>query len=267
MIDKMWATIRRDAFFDISYPLPFAVQWVAIVVGVTAFHFVSQLVPPSRALGTGGHKSTYFIYVVINLAFMVLQTNALQAFSKQLRRDQMLGLIEPMFATATPVALLIFSSGLWKLFLSVLQTVLYLTVATVFFNLSLGRTNVVTLFVFMALSLACMAAIGIIGAGVVIYSKQEPPSNFLVGGAASMLAGVLFPISLLPTPLRVVSWLLPITHALAGVRAAVAGQTLAQVWGEAVWLLIAAVILVPTALFVFARFVDRAREDGTLAHS
>jgi ABC-2 type transport system permease protein len=264
-MNKILAIIRRDALFDLAFPIPFALQYIGIVVGVSAFHFVSQLVPPSRSLGVHGHKSTYFAYAVVNVAFMVLQTNAIQAFAKTLRRDQMLLVIEPIFVTPTPVELVVFSAGLWKVLLSVFQVVIYLGTATLLFHLNLRETNIATLAVFTLLSLACMSAIGIIGAGIVIYSKQEPPSNFLVGGAASMLAGVLFPVALLPAPLRAISWLLPITHALAGMRAAVAGAGVTQVAGEALWLVVATVVLVPLALFAFSRMIVRARADGTLA--
>jgi len=265
-MNKVLAIVRRDALFDLSYPMPFLMQWISIIVGVSAFHFVSKLVAPSRALGVGGHKATYFAYVVVNIAFMLLQTNALGAFADSLRRDQMLHIIEPIFATPTPVELVAFSGGLWKITLSIARVCVYLLTATLLFHLNLHGTNLATLALFMALSLASMSSIGIIAAGIVIYVKQQPPSNLLVGGAASMLAGVLFPIALLPALLRVVSWLLPITHALAGMRAAIAGMPISHVSGEAIWLTRSSAILAPTALVVFGRLVDRARRDGTLAH-
>lgn len=266
MMQKLLALVRRDAKIELSYPLPFAMQWVAIVVGVSAFYYVSKLVPPSRLLGSGGSKSTYFAYVVVNVAFMLLQTNAVQAFATNLRRDQMVHVVEPIFATPTPVALIAFGSGLWKMLLSAAQVLVYLGVATFAYKLDLHGTNVGLLALFTLLSLLCMSAIGVIGAGIVIYSKQQPPSNYVVGGAASMLAGVLFPVALLPFPLQIISWLLPITHALNGMRAAIAGASLQAVSGDAVWLAVASVVLMPISVLVFSRCVDRARSDGTLAH-
>ncbi len=262
---KALAVFVRDMKLDLSYPMTFATQWIAIIVGVTGFFYVSKLVHPSRALGFDGRTSTYFTYVIINVAFMVLQTNAVQSFSGVLRRDQTFDMIEPIFATPTTVGLLAFSSGLWKLTVSVTHVIVYLAVATMIFGLNLHGTNVGVLLLFVLLSVVCMSSVGVIGAGMVIYSKQNPPSNFLVGGAASLLAGVVFPIALLPPPLRVVSWLLPITHALSGMRAAVHGAQLSQVAGEALWLVVATVILLPVSLYFFNWSIDRARTDGTLA--
>ncbi|GAC1348914.1 MAG: hypothetical protein NVSMB19_01430 [Vulcanimicrobiaceae bacterium] len=256
---------RRDAKLELAYPVAFATQWVAILVGVAGFYFISKLVTPNRALGFGGQTSSYFSYVIVNVAFMILQTNAVQSFATTLRRDQMFDMIEPIFATPTPVGLLAFSSGLWKLAVSLVQVVTYLGIAALFFGLDLSGTNVGTLLVFVSLSVACMSSIGVIGAGIVIYSKHEPPSSFLVGGAASLLAGVIFPVAMLPAPLRAVSWALPITHSLAGVRGAVHGAQLWQLSSDAVWLTIATLLLLPAALLTFAWAVDRARSDGTLA--
>jgi ABC-type multidrug transport system permease subunit len=79
-----------------------------------------------------------------------------------------------------------------------------------------------------------------------------------------MFAGVYLPVSLLPHPFQVLGWLLPITHALNGLRAAVAGASIGQVAGEVVWLAVAIAILVPLSLAVFERAVAHAKADGTL---
>jgi ABC-2 type transport system permease protein len=262
---KALAVFLRDAHFDLAVPLPFITQWIGVVVSVVGLYFVSHLIAPSSALGFGGHRGNYFGYAVINVAFMLLMATAVQAFGRTLRRDQILDLIEPIFATPTSVALLAFSSGLWSLTVSALQVTLYLAVAACVFHLDLHNTDVGMLALFTLLGVACMSSVGVMSAGIVIYSKTEPPSGLIVGGVASLLAGVLFPVALLPAPLQAVSWLLPITHALAGMRGAIAGGHFAALAGDALWLAVATVILLPLALFGFAYAINRARTDGTLA--
>lgn len=262
---KLLAIVWRDAKIDLSQPGKFAMQWFAIAVGVSGFYFVSKLVRPSGSLGFGGHEATYFSYVIVNVASMVLLTSAVQSFGAQLRRDQFLDMIEPIFATPTPVELIVLGYGIWKLLIALLQAAMYLTVAALFFGLNLHYINIPMLLLFMALSVACMSAIGVIGAGIVITAKTEPPSNIVVGGFSTLLSGVLFPVMLLPHPLRLVSWMLPMTHALRGLRGATRGVQFAQVTDDAIWLAVASVVLVPIALIAFSRSVDGARTDGTLA--
>jgi ABC-2 type transport system permease protein len=262
---KALAVFLRDAQFDLAVPLPFLTQWLAVVISVAGLFFVSHLVAPSPTLGFGGHRGNYFSYAVVNVAFMLLMTMAVQGFARTLRRDQILDLIEPIFATPTSVALLAFSSGLWCLTVSVLQVTLYLAVAALAFHLDLHNTDIGMLALFTVLSVACMSSLGVMSAGIVIYSKAEPPSGMIVGGVASLLGGVLFPVALLPAPLQAVSWLLPITHALAGIRGAIAGAHLAALRADALWLGVATAILLPSALFGFSYAINRARTDGTLA--
>lgn len=258
------AVVRRDAKLALSYPLSFWLPWLSIVISVTGFSYVSKLVTPSQTLGIHGKTATYFTYVIVNLAFTVLLSNALQSFASMVRRDQLTGTLEQILVSATTVPVIAFSSGLWSLTLSALQVLEYLGLGWLF-GLDLAGMNLPALCLFLCLGVACMASLGLIAAAVVITYKQVPPSGFLVGGAASMLAGVLFPVALLPEPLRIISWCLPLTHALAGLRGATSGADLGALAVDAIWLAAATVILIPVALLSLRWLVERARRDGTLA--
>ena len=260
------AFFKRDAKLSLSYPFNFAMQWVSVGISVIGFYFVSQLVPPSKTLGVHGASAGYFAYVVINMAFMTIQSAALASFSSAVRFDQLYGTIESVLATRTSVASLVLGSGLWGICVSGLQGVLYLIVAAVFFGLDLHKTSLASALAVLTVSLLCMAALGVFSAAVVIAFKQTPPSSFLIGGAASLLGGVLFPIALLPRPLQAISWLLPLTHALSGMRGAIAGLGLRELGGDFIWLLVAAALLVPAAFVAFSRAVEHAKMNGTLAH-
>ena len=264
-MSTMLAFFRRDAKLAFSYPLSFWLPWISIVITVAGFHFVSQLVAPSATLGVHGRVSSYFSYVIVNLAFTALLSSALMSFAAIVRRDQVAGTLEPILVSAPNVSLVIVSSGFWSLTISGLQVVLYVVTASLF-GLRLGSANIFSIAVFAVLGIACMGALGLIAAAAVIAYKQSPPSNFLVGGAASMLAGVLFPTALLPFPLQIVSWFLPLTHALAGMRGGVAGVGLGALVPDALWLVGAIAILTPLSLLMLTRAIDHAQRDGTLAY-
>jgi ABC-type polysaccharide/polyol phosphate export permease len=264
-MNTILAFVRRDAKIALSYQLSFWLPWLSIIVSVAGFNFVSKLVTPSPALGVHGRVSTYFTYVIVNVTFTVLLSSALQSFAGIIRRDQLAGTLEPILVTAPDIPLVMIASGVWSLTIAGLQVAVY--VASAFaFGLQLDKVNVLSIVVFAILGIACMGAIGLIAAALVIAYKQPPPANVLVGGAASMLAGVLFPTSLLPWPLQIVSWCLPLTHALAGMRGGIAGIGLGALASDAWWLCGATVLLVPLALFVIGRAIDHARRDGTLAY-
>jgi ABC-type multidrug transport system permease subunit len=80
-----------------------------------------------------------------------------------------------------------------------------------------------------------------------------------------LFAGVYVPVTSLPPALQAIGWCLPITHALNGLRAAVAGQSVMQVSSDLFWLSIATMVLLPLSLLVFNHAVKLAKIDGTLA--
>ncbi|MFN2462091.1 MAG: ABC transporter permease [Candidatus Velthaea sp.] len=258
------AFLRRDAKIALSYPGSFWMPWISIIISVVGFYFVSKLVTPTQALGVHGKVTTYFSYVVINVSFSVLLSTALLSFAGVVRRDQNAGTLEAILVYAPNLPYIIFCSGLWTLAIAGLQVLVYLGAGRLL-GLDLQHVNLGTLALFMLLSMGCMSSLGMMAAAAVIAYKQTPPSGFLVGGAASMLAGVMFPVSLMPLPLQAVSWCLPLTHALAGMRGAMTGTGVSELSGDALWLLAVTIALIPVSVFVLQRSIDHAKLDGTLA--
>ena len=265
-MSKLWAILRRDARLALSYPMTFWMQWVSIVISVTGFYYVSKLVAPTTALGSNGRISSYFAYVVVNMAFLTVLNGALGGFSRSIRSDQLMGTLEAIIATKTPLTTLAIGSSLWTLFVCVIQATLYVAIAAVLFRMDISHVNAALALIAALLSVACTAAFGILSAAVVVVTKQNPPTSLFVGGAASMLAGVLFPVSMLPPPLQWISWLLPLTHGLNAVRAAFQGSSRLDVTPDLAWLAVVAALVLPIALFAFKSAVKFAAREGTLAH-
>jgi ABC-2 type transport system permease protein len=262
---KVWAFVARDARLTLSYPLTFWMRFGSVLATVAGFYYMAALVRPSVRLGVAGKSLDYFTYVVINLAFMLLLTSSFQAISQTLRRDQVAGTLEAIFVTPTNVWTIALASGAWPMLFAMLQTLAYFVFALAF-GLRITAVNAATLAIFLVLGAACMAALGILAGAVVIRYQQAPPSTFLVGTAASVLSGVLFPVTLFPPALQAVSWMLPMTHALRGLRAALLGLSPAYVMGDAIWLAVAVAALLPIALLGFSHAFAVTVREGTLAY-
>jgi len=264
-VRKAIAIFVRDARLALSYPMSFWIGWLSIAGQVLAFYFMSKLIGSSKWFGFGGRESSYFDYVIVNMAFVEFQTVAIQSFQRAIRSDQMLGTLEAVLATPTSLQLIVLSSGLWAFALTVLEVAVYLGIASML-GLSLLHTNLATAAVFLLLTVACMSPVGVLSAASIMTFKQLGPTNWVANGLAMLLGGVLFPVSKLPVFLQDISWMLPITHALNGIRGAVNGATIAQLVPDAVWMVVCAVVLLPISLLAFASAVRRAKLDGTLGH-
>lgn len=261
---RVFAFMQRDLRLAMSYPSTLFMPFVSALVTVSGFAFLSRIVSTHAPLDAGTRHIDYFTYVVVNLAFMLLLNSALQAVPAALRRDQVAGTLEAMLATPTSLGTAVLASAAWPMLFACLQACAYIACAAAF-GLRLDRFNVALLGEFVLLGTCCIGAIGVIFAACVVAFKQLPPASLMAGTAATLLAGVLFPIALLPAPLRLLSWLLPLTHALRGLRAAAAGASAASVAPDALWLSAATLVLLPAALLAVHYAIERAKTDGSLS--
>ncbi|HEY6234775.1 MAG TPA: ABC transporter permease [Candidatus Elarobacter sp.] len=261
----MAAIFRRDAVVALSYPGNFALQWLGIVVEVVIAWYISRLVPPSTKFDPAGLVAvSYFQFLAINSAFVHFQSAALNSFAESIRDAQLTGTLEIVLATPTRLTTLVLSSAVWSFTFTTMQTGLYLVVA-VLFGLDLSHVNFLTTLVFLALTVAAVSPLGVLAAALSMVIKKTGPIEWLSTSSAALFGGVYLPLRALPYALQVIGWCLPITHALNGFRAAAAGIPLREAAPDAVWLLVAALILMPFSLWVFAKAVQKARVDGTLS--
>ena len=266
--DCIAAIFMRDLRITLARPIGLVSRVVNALIGIYGLYCLAGLFDPQGKLGTE-HLATfsYFSYTTVNVAFMLLQATSLQVFSSALRSDQLNGGLETILQTQ-PLALpYVLASGLWPLLLALIQVALTLTFAARFLGLEVNHLNIGTLLVFIVLSTAVMMAIGILSAAAVIQFKQVPPSTYLISGAAPVLAGVMFPVSRLPHQLQLISWLLPLTHSLHGLRGAFEGVSLFDLRQDVVWLCCAIAVLLPIAVIALELAMRRCKNDGTLSHS
>ena len=261
-ISKARAIFLRDARLEVAYPASFWIQWLNILVSVTLAYYLAKLFGSSPRFGFHG-PGGYFFFLVVNLAFVRFQQTALMSFARGIRDAQTAGTLEVILATPTRLPIIVLSAGLWAFGFTALQTAVYLVIA-VFFGLNLQHANAFAAAAFIFLTVTSLSSVGVMAAAAVMTFKQVGPLEFMMSGATNLFGGVYFPLSILPLPLQVVGWTLPITHALSGIRGALNGASFAQLAPEAVWLGTATLVLLPVSLFVFARAVRHAKIDGTL---
>jgi ABC-2 type transport system permease protein len=118
----------------------------------------------------------------------------------------------------------------------------------------------------MALSLLAHLPLGIFSASFLLVFKRGDPVTSLVGSLSSLLGGVYFPLAVLPGWLQTVSFFLPFTHALEGLRQAVLnGRSLLELSTQVAVLSIFAIVLLPLSLMVFTYAIHQAKRLGTLS--
>ncbi|HZX68638.1 MAG TPA: ABC transporter permease [Candidatus Elarobacter sp.] len=263
-IAKSSAIFKRDLLVTLSYAGNFWLSWLGIVVEVVIAWYISQLIHPSARFSANGAIVPYFQFLAVNAAFVRFQSAALNAFAESIRDAQLTGTLEMVLATPTRLPTLVLSSAVWSFTYTALQTIVYLAIA-VGFGLNLSHTNPLTALVFLLLTVVAVSPLGVLAAALAMVIKKTGPVEWISTASASLFGGVYLPLAMMHPAIQVIGWVLPITHALNGFRAAIEGVPLSGVAGEAIWLLVASAILMPFSLWVFGRSVQKARVDGTLS--
>lgn len=251
----------------VSYRLNFFLQMGGIFLSTLMYFFLSRLIGPGIANQLAPYGGDYFSFVLIGIAFTDYLTVSLKSFSGQIREAQMQGTLEAILVTPTSVATILFSSSLYNFTMTSLRVFVYLVMGVILFGLELHVTSLPAFLVIMVLTVLSFSGIGLISAAFIIVFKQGSPIDWVMGAVSSLLGGVFYPVSVLPSWLEPFSSLLPITYALEAMRHILLnGATLVEVGDKALALAVFAALLLPAGLVAFGYGLKTARREGSLIH-
>jgi ABC-2 type transport system permease protein len=115
-------------------------------------------------------------------------------------------------------------------------------------------------------SLLISISFGLLAAALQLSIQKGSAMLWLFGSAAWFMSGTLFPVTTLPTPLRIISEAIPITHSLNGLRMALLeSASFARLLPEISALAAFALTLLPLGILAFSFAASRARQLGTLS--
>jgi ABC-2 type transport system permease protein len=266
-VRKIIAFMVRDLLWDLSYPLSFFWQGGNILFSLVTFYFLGYLVSGSAAGYLSAYGGgNYFPFVLVGLALAGFQGVALTSISQAIQYGMYTGTLESMLVTLTSLSTIVFSSVLYPFTSSLMSILLYLFFGTVLFGFSLAKANLLSAAVMLVLTVLAHLPLGIFSASFLLVFKRGDPITSLVGSLSSLLGGVYFPLTIFPGWLRTVSFFLPFTHALEGLRQAVLnGRSLGELTNQVAILGIFAVVLLPLSLAVFSYAIHQAKRLGTLS--
>jgi ABC-2 type transport system permease protein len=260
-----FAFLKRDLSQALSYRLSFLLQMGSIFFSVAIFYFLSQLFGSAVTPQLEAYGGDYFSFVLIGLAFTGFLGLSLSNFAQSIRQGQVMGTLEIMLLSPTRLSAILISSSLWAYLLTTLRVLVYLLVGTLIFGASLGNANIGAGLLVMFLGIASFSGIGILSAALVLVVKRGDPVSWLIGGASSLLAGVYYPISVLPDWLEPFSRLLPLTYCLNAMRLAILqGYSIYELRFDILALIGFTVLLTPLAFWVFQKALKRAKTEGSL---
>lgn len=259
---RVLAIARRDALVQLSYQFGLLARFSEVIVTATTLFFISKLVGTAGQLAPYG--GDYFAFALIGAVVLSFATLGLGTFSRTISDEQQAGSLEVLLTTPVPLAVILAGTLVVPLALTALEILVYAAIAACLgTRFSVGA--IALALPALALTIAAFCALGVLSAAFIVLTKRGDPVTLVATRATAVLAGSLFPISVLPGWLQAMAKLVPAYYGLQAMRSALlTGGGLTDIAGDLVVLAAFAAVLVPVSLVCFARAVRIARISGTL---
>jgi ABC-2 type transport system permease protein len=257
-----WAFLVRDLRIEASHKAGLAFRIFAGLLGVPIFFFVARVV---RGGGTVEGFGGYFPFVIVGLALTAYMSVGIGAFATSLRRSQATGALEHMILSPTRFALVLLSSSFPGYLLAVVSIVGFLGMGAVL-GMDLSQANLPVAVLSLVVATAAFVALGLLAASVVFVTNGGNPVSWVIRAASLLLAGVFYPVSVLPDALGLAAQAVPLTHAVELLRRSLlAGDGVTELQDELLALLMITAVLMPLGLGACRLALRVARTDGSLS--
>jgi ABC-2 type transport system permease protein len=266
-VRKLAMLFRRDLAVARSYRAAFILEVFYALFGVASFYFLSRFIDSPQLERSLPQGTNYFSFVLVGLAFFDYLSVALHAFDESLQDARRNGTLENLLVTQTSLPVILAGSILYPFVLLSLRTVIYLGWGAALFGFPVRDANWLGALLVLAASILAFSGLGILSASYLLVFKKGNPVNWAVVGISSVVAGMMYPVSVLPAWLQYIARLTPVTYSLEGMRAAILGHaSLPELWPSLAGLLVFAALLLPVSFASFSWALRRTKITGTLTH-
>lgn len=258
------AFIRRDFLFHWSYKFWFLYEIGSVVSSVVTLYFVGRMLAdtPPRAIASYG--TDYFTFALIGMAFLDYMWVSMRTFAQQVRMAQFMGTLQAMLVTPTPPFEIVLYSASYTYLWTVFRSLLYLALGVGVFGAHFPHVHLGSALLILVLVILAFSGIGIGSAAMTLYLKQSDPLTSLIGGISFLFGGIVYPVQSLPDSLQGIAWVLPMTHAVEGLRQSLLmGASPMDLWPHAAVLLAWSSAIFPFSFWLLRRVMHILSREGS----
>ena len=266
----VWAENIKEWKLELTYPADFARSLIDPVVYLLPFVLYGvALVGGRESANLGRLTGTTDIVTFITLGYIFIgfMNMALWAMGFSLRKEQMYGTLEPVFAA--PVPRWVFTMGMSAH--SILHQFLMIVVQIVFvlavFSVKVNPLGLLPALAMIGLMLIALYGIGMIMASTTLIFKQGWLISEALGSILMVVTPIAYPLAVLPIFLQKVALAVPTTYGIIATRHFLTGEAMGfTIWDAFIRVAVLGVIWVAFGLIVFALIDRYTRKSGTLSH-
>jgi len=266
-LSKVGAFIKKDMKISVSYKLQFVFQFLQVFFGIAVIFFIGKMLgQSSRASVLKQYGGDYFSFALIGLAINSYLRAGLVTITNDIRQIMNQGTLEAMCATPIGYSWLILCSSLWQFVFETVRVACYFAVAILILGMKLDNADWPAALLSMALTAPVFLMLGVISCSILVVVKKGDPVNWVFSSLGAILAGTMFPVSVLPGWMQKLSYCLPLTHSLEAARRSLltgagTGQISANLWALVTFI----IILTPVTIVVNSTCMKNAKKKGAFS--
>jgi ABC-2 type transport system permease protein len=256
-LDKIYYFMKRDIISFSTYKTNILLSVVSALFGALSYAFwgSNASMPSVQNLGM-----PVVTYLLIGLAFNTYLSQSLTLVQKTINPWS----LEEVLVSPTGLVTFIVGSSLWGFIWSTLVIVIYLSVGVFAFGVIIS-VNIIGTIIVVGLGIGTFIGFSMIGAGVLILTKQGDPVTTIITLATNLFGNVLFPITVMPLPLQIVSFFVPQYYFFTCIRPMLVGQTIGTILPDLSILGLMCIIILPVGYLAYTWCLKTARKKGTLS--
>ncbi len=262
---KILAFAGKDLLIGLSYRFRLLLNFGTLLVSLLILYYLGRMFAGTMSPYLTQYGGDYFPYVLVGIAVSSFVGVGLTALADQVRRAQVEGTLEALLATPTSIYTILIGNSLWSFLSALFGSLVILFGGALFVGLQISFWHAMAALFVLLLTFLSFLSVGMLSASFIMIFKQGNPIGILFGTSSYFLGGVLFPIEVLPKPLRVLAQILPITHAIRALRELLLARVgFRSILPLLVNLLIFSVVAGLAGGLFFRYAVHRAKRDGSL---
>ncbi len=259
--------VSKDLTIAASYRLQFLFQFSRVFFKLAVIYFIGRMLDSSGGSSVlQVYGADYFSFALVGLAVNNYLQTGLVTVTNDIRQTMNQGILEALCASPVGYGYLLLCMTLWPFLFETVRIGCYFLLGILVFGMRLHHVNWAGCALTMGLTIPIFLMLGVVSSSILIVVKRGDPINWFFTGISGILAGTMFPISVLPRWLQIVAQCLPLTHSLEALRRCLlTGASCAQIGGNLAALLLFTVALLPITLFVTAVCMAKAKRTGAFS--
>ena len=188
---------------------------------------------------------------------MGMWSNTLRASGFSVNYDRMIGTLEPVMLTPTPLMEVVAGRAIWNALIGLMNAVLVFIIAELIFQANVGLAHPFIFFGALAMTLLSLSAMGLALSAFFVFTRASSVLMQVIELPIYVVSGAMIPLTVLP------GWTLPIAYALPpcwGVDALQVSSGMVShnpanvgLVGDFVLIIITTAVFLIIALFLFKR--------------